>query len=121
MEATPTRAPADMEEQGKVSPEPSSSSVRLKQGEMEQEAKPWRRRRLQEWGLSWMRKNLLLLMTHGQTLTPPLVAAPLCVQPRRSQGHHERLLLRCMLGSQRWRNSELAGYEGHPVLISVNL
>ena len=32
----------EVEEQGEVDPEPSSSSVELKQGEMEQEAKPYR-------------------------------------------------------------------------------
>ena len=72
-------------------------------------------------GLSWMRKNLSLLMTRGRTLMPQMVAAPLYVQPRRSRGCRGRLQLRCMPGSQRWRNSELVGREGRPVLTSVNL
>ena len=46
---------------------------------------------------------------------------PLCIQPHRSWGHHKRLPLRCMCGSQRWRHSEPMGHEGHPVLISVNV
>ena len=71
--------------------------------------------------LSWMRKNLSLLMTHGRTPMPQLVAAPLYSQPHRCRGCQGRLWLRCMHRSRRWRNSELVGHEGHPVLTSVNL
>ena len=42
--------PMDMEEHGEANPEPSSGSAGLKQGEMEQEAEPWRRRQSWEWG-----------------------------------------------------------------------
>ena len=34
--------PTEVEEQGKVSPKPSSGGMELKQGETEQEVKPWR-------------------------------------------------------------------------------
>ena len=82
--------PVDMEEQGEANPKPSSKgrqSERLNHGDNDDR---------RSGGLSWTRKNLLLLMIHSQTLMPQLVAAPLFVRPRRSQSHHKRLLLRCM-------------------------
>ena len=72
-------------------------------------------------GRSWTRRNVSPLMTHGWILTPQLVVAPRDIQPHRSWGHQGRWQLKCMHGSRRWRNSELAGHEGCTVLACVNL
>ena len=113
--------PTDMEEQGVASHELLSGSTSSRKGKQSERPNHGDDNDHGSGGLSWTRKNLSLLMTHGQTPMPQLVAAPLCIQPHRSRDRHERLLLRCMHGSQRWRNSELVGHEGHPVLTSVNL
>ena len=71
--------PAEVEGQGEVSPKLSSGSVELKQGERNKRLNHRNDDDCGSGGLSWTRKNLSLLMTHGWTPMPQLVATPLYI------------------------------------------
>ena len=110
----------EAEGRGEAGPESPSGCAALEQGETEREAKPQRRQQSQEWG-SIMDEEEPLAFDDPRSNSNATAGgcSPVWSTPQQPGLPRETAVE--VHVRERWRNSELAGCEGHPILASGNL